>query len=830
MTVADLRWPLPPFYELPDGQPSGMRGRDCVVELIEGRVVAGVLAQFDAGKGMVALTAANSGEPMQFPFDKVRMVKIVQPLPLVPDTRAIESVGGTQAQLAQERSFRVVFVDGNELNGKTRGFVKEAPGLFLFPVEGANGATVSCFIPRKVLKGVNIGPRLGEALTASKFVPSQTLAAALEKQAAVRAEPLGEFLRMRAIVSPAELATAIKEQQKRPNVRIGQVLMDANLITQDQLDLALATQKNNRGRPLGEILVNMGAVSRPQIQEALALKLGIPFIDVREFKVDTEALKLAPAGYAKQHQMLPLLRTNNALVIAVENPLTIDFTQELRFSTGLSIVPVMAAANELESRIAKEYANLRDRNEGLDWDATLFSSTKKADVKELRPSEELAKVEMHDLTNQLSREAPMHAEPERTEESTARVSESTMVRLVNKMIMDAHAQGASDIHIEANPGSRNMLIRFRKDGALVDYLELEPAYRSSLVSRIKIMADLDISERRRAQDGKIDFGRHGGSRIELRVAVIPTANNLEDVVLRILAGAEPLPINKLGLSARNLDELKKMVARSYGLILVCGPTGSGKTTTLHSVLRHLNQRDTKIWTAEDPIEITQPGLRQVQVNSKIGWTFAAAMRAFLRADPDVIMVGEMRDEETTKIGIEASLTGHLVFSTLHTNSAAESIVRLLDLGMDPFNFADALIGILSQRLVRKLCVQCRQPYLASDTEITELAKEYCAGTGLEVAATVRDWHKAFAIEGQLTLFNPNTAGCNACHAGYRGRIGLHELLVATPQVKQLIHERATAAKIAEAAISDGMTLLRQDGINKVLQGQTDLGSARSAFG
>jgi len=288
-------------------------------------------------------------------------------------------------------------------------------------------------------------------------------------------------------------------------------------------------------------------------------------------------------------------------------------------------------------------------------------------------------------------------------------------------------------------------------------------------------------------------------------------------------------MDKLGLPTYNLGELKKMVARSYGLILVCGPTGSGKTTTLHSMLRHINQPNTKIWTAEDPIEITQSGLRQVQVNAKIGWTFAAAMRAFLRADPDVIMVGEMRDEETAKTGIEASLTGHLVLSTLHTNSAAESVTRLLDLGMDPFNFADALIGILSQRLVRKLCTKCKQPYVATDHEIVELAHEYCTGTDVNPAETVNSWRARYGEDNVLKLNKVNSKGCPACNAGYKGRVGLHELLVTSPNIKQLIHERATAAQIARAGEVEGMKLLRQDGIEKVLQGDIDLASARGAF-
>jgi type II secretory ATPase GspE/PulE/Tfp pilus assembly ATPase PilB-like protein len=828
MTSIDFHWPMPPFYVPTDGV-TGLRSRECAVGMIDRPDLMGELARFDPANGVVALKFHNLSKPVDIPLNKVRIVTITQPLMLQPDTAAIEGVGGIAANVTTQKNFRIHFKDGSDFSGKTRGFVKEAAGLFLFPVESGSDATMSCFIPAEALKTVNIGPLLGEALAEGNIVPSRTLATALDTQAALRAEPLGEFLRRRAIVSPFELDKAIKEQVRRPNVRIGQVLMEANLITQYQLDQALLAQKGNRTQPLGEILVNMGAVSRQQIQEALAIKLGIPFIDVREFKVSIEALKLSQASFAKQHQMLPLFRTSSALVIAVENPLAIDFTQELRFSTGLSIVPVMAAASDLQERIAKEYSSPNSQTSALFFDPTTDGSVESPQTSTARAHAELNLIEMHDLAGQLSRESPKPAESMQFDGAASRVNESTMVRLVNKMIMDAHSQGASDIHIEANPGNRNLLIRFRKDGALTNYLELESTYRSSLVSRIKIMSDLDISERRQAQDGKIDFSRHGGMAIELRVAVIPTTNNLEDIVLRILAGAEPLPVDKLGLSTHNLEEMKKMVARSYGLVLVCGPTGSGKTTTLHSMLRHINQPNTKIWTAEDPIEITQPGLRQVQVNAKIGWTFAAAMRAFLRADPDVIMVGEMRDEETAKTGIEASLTGHLVFSTLHTNSAAESITRLLDLGMDPFNFADALVGILSQRLVRKLCTKCKQPCTTTDHEIEELAHEYCSGTELDPIEIVKAWRATLGEADAFKLYTVNSKGCPACTAGYKGRLGLHELLVTSPSVKQLIHERATSVQIAHAGIAGGMKLLRQDGIEKVLKGEIDLASARGAF-
>jgi type II secretory ATPase GspE/PulE/Tfp pilus assembly ATPase PilB-like protein len=327
------------------------------------------------------------------------------------------------------------------------------------------------------------------------------------------------------------------------------------------------------------------------------------------------------------------------------------------------------------------------------------------------------------------------------------------------------------------------------------------------------MSDLDIAERRLPQDGKIKFKKYGGKDIELRVATIPTQGGLEDVVMRILAAGEPIPLNKIGFSERNYENFVSSVINPYGLILVCGPTGSGKTTTLHSALAHINKTETKIWTAEDPVEITQKGLRQVQVKPKIGFNFAAAMRSFLRADPDVIMVGEMRDKETTHIGIEASLTGHLVFSTLHTNSAPESITRLLDMGMDPFNFADAILCIMAQRLVRTLCSSCKKLYHPSQTEFDELVREY----GQE------DFQKNLNIEYNKDFELNKAVGCDQCNGtGYRGRMGVHELLVGTTPMKTLIQMRSKMEDIRDQAVSDGMTTLKQDGIEKIIAGHTDM--------
>ncbi|MDA8124786.1 MAG: GspE/PulE family protein [Deltaproteobacteria bacterium] len=396
-------------------------------------------------------------------------------------------------------------------------------------------------------------------------------------------------------------------------------------------------------------------------------------------------------------------------------------------------------------------------------------------------------------------------------------SDSVIMQLVNKIILDAQAKRASDIHIEPNVAKKNVEVRYRVDGDCAIYQSLPFSYRAAVVSRIKIMSNLDITVRRLPQDGKIKFKKPGGEEMELRVATIPTAGGVEDVVMRILAKAgDTLPLTAMGMSPRNFKELRAVLDKPYGMVLVVGPTGSGKTTTLHAALHEINRPDRKIWTAEDPVEITQYGLRQVQVQAKIGFDFAAAMRAFLRADPDVIMVGEMRDFETAKTGVEASLTGHLVFSTLHTNSAPETIVRLLDMGIDPLNFADALLGILAQRLVRTLCKNCKEAYHPDRKEYDEIVESYG-----------EEWFRKLNIpyDDKFTLYRPK--GCEICgNSGYKGRMGIHEFIVATDGLKRMIQKHETVEAMRDLAMEEGMTTLLQDGIIKSLQGVTDFKQVR----
>jgi type II secretory ATPase GspE/PulE/Tfp pilus assembly ATPase PilB-like protein len=395
-------------------------------------------------------------------------------------------------------------------------------------------------------------------------------------------------------------------------------------------------------------------------------------------------------------------------------------------------------------------------------------------------------------------------------------SDSVIMQLVNKIINDAFNRRSSDIHIEPNVGKKNVEVRYRVDGDCALYQSLPYSYRAALVSRIKIMSNLDITVRRLPQDGKIKFKRPNGEEIELRVATIPTQGGVEDVVMRLLGKGETMPLEVMGLSERNYREMLNILGKPYGMILVVGPTGSGKTTTLHAALRHINTPDRKIWTAEDPVEITQYGLRQVQVQPKIGFDFAAAMRAFLRADPDVIMVGEMRDFETARTGVEASLTGHLVFSTLHTNSAPETIVRLLDMGIDPLNFADALLGILAQRLVRTLCKNCKETFHPTPAEFEEIVESY----GREPFEKLN-----IAYTDDFMMYRPK--GCDICDkTGYKGRMGIHELVIGTDTMKRLIQKHATVEEMREVAAAEGMTTLLQDGIMKSISGSTDFKQVR----
>jgi type II secretory ATPase GspE/PulE/Tfp pilus assembly ATPase PilB-like protein len=612
------------------------------------------------------------------------------------------------------------------------------------------------------------------------------------------------------IVQLAETLAVALQQRQRPMVLMRskyEALLAAAVLSADELELAQRSARR-KNLDLETVLIDEFNVKVPELGHALSVYFGVPYEPFKSERIrPADLLRNMSREFCETNQWLPLGEEPEGLVI-----MTVDPEQTKASRMVNNVYP--------KSRVVYTVTTKRE-----------FSAT----LEQLLGGAGMLDAELGDIGDLLGT-LDEDSEDGLSEDIASAASDNELVKLVNKIIVDAYKQGASDIHIEPYPGRAKTAVRFRRDGTLVPYISIPGSYRNALAARIKIMCDLDISERRKPQDGKIKFKKYGPLDIELRVATIPTAGGVEDIVMRILSGGEPIPLDKLGLSARNLELCKSAIVKPYGLFCVCGPTGSGKTTTLHSVLGYLNTPDTKIWTAEDPVEITQKGLRQVQVNRKAGLDFAMVMKAFLRADPDIIMVGEMRDKETVSTGIEASLTGHLVFATLHTNSAPESIVRLLDMGMDPFNFADALLGMLAQRLAKRLC-KCKQAHAATPRELEMLLDEYSQellstpAWKMDAAAEREKlralWMRTFANEKGEIILN-SAKGCDTCAGtGYKGRVGLHELLIGSDMVKKNVQEHARVAQILSTALEEGMRTLKQDGIEKVLQGITDMQQVRA---
>jgi type II secretory ATPase GspE/PulE/Tfp pilus assembly ATPase PilB-like protein len=608
------------------------------------------------------------------------------------------------------------------------------------------------------------------------------------------------------------LAIAFKQRQK-PQVaktKYDYLIADA-VLSAGEFELA-ARQARKKAVDIEQVLTDEFQVKIPAIGAALSKFFGVPYEPFKSDRVKpADLLKNLKREYVEANQWVPIDESKDGLAVLCLDP------ERIRSSRIASNVFPKA-------RINYRVATQKDFRETVNQ---FYGS-------EGGGGADLGNVE--DLLGAMGDESATDVLDAGAADEASAAADNELVKLVNKVIIDAYNQGASDIHIEPYPGKAKTEIRLRKDGSLGAYIEVPASYRAAIVARIKIMCDLDISEKRKPQDGKIKFKKFGPLDIELRVATIPTQGGVEDIVMRILAAGEPIPLEKMGFTDRNLEQLKNTVTKPYGLFFCCGPTGSGKTTTLHSVLKFLNTPDTKIWTAEDPVEITQKGLRQVQVNKKAGLDFAVIMKAFLRADPDIIMVGEMRDKETTGTGIEASLTGHLVFATLHTNSAPESITRLLDMGMDPFNFSDALLGILAQRLAKRLC-SCKQTYVPESAELTSFLREYCeelmatsrfkADPKGAMEAVYKSWVQAYGSDkGQLTFYKP--VGCDKCGgSGFKGRCGLHELLVASDRLKKAIQEHARVAEMLAICLEEGMRTLKQDGMEKCLMGVTHMKEVRA---
>ncbi|NWF71505.1 MAG: Flp pilus assembly complex ATPase component TadA [Nitrospirae bacterium] len=577
-----------------------------------------------------------------------------------------------------------------------------------------------------------------------------------------------------------------KSAQKTIEPRAYDALIQEGFIR--QTDLIKAIQESLQGlTDLEGLLLEKYRVPKAALGKALSAFFDCPYIPYDERTlVDPQLLNNLSKDYLRRHHWLPLKQQGDILDVLIDNPHDLDRGHDIRRSfPGMTIRYALGLRCDIERFLSDTIGNT---------DCGSIADT------------------LGELVHDAHQEQSLDVNSDGIDEN-----DSAIVRLANQIIAEAFRHDASDIHIEPYSDRKETAIRFRVDGTCSTYMKIPAIYRRALVSRIKIMSSLDISERRKPQDGKIRFKMSQGREIELRVATLPTAGNNEDIVMRLLSAKDPLPLDAMEFAPATLTKLLEIAEKPHGIILCVGPTGSGKTTTLHALLRHLNTDERKIWTAEDPIEITQEGLRQVQVHPKIGFTFASAMRSFLRADPDVIMIGEMRDRETADVAIEASLTGHLVLSTLHTNGAVETVVRLLDLGCDSFNFADAMQGVLAKRLCKRICVDCKASYHPTAQEYDKLVHGYGAHAWETLGLSYGEDFQVY--RGQ---------GCDTCNqTGLKGRVALHELLCGSDELRNLIQSRAKTTEMQSLAAKEGMITLVQDGILKVLAGLTTYEQVRA---
>ena len=585
------------------------------------------------------------------------------------------------------------------------------------------------------------------------------------------------------MVSLVRRGTPVRSTMAR---RVLHLLVQRELVTRLEMEDVLECLGSSED-DLEAVLVDRYRVSKAELGAALGEVYQCPYVPYEErIVVEPGLLKNLSIDYLRKNAWVPLKREGLVVTILIGHPLDADKRDDVRRAfPGATIQYAVGLRRDIEQYL-------------------------------LIATGQATRGTLTGILGELVREAGNDSGGEGLDCGITE-NDSAIVRLANHIVAEAHRLQVSDVHIEPYANRKDTAVRFRVDGTCFTFMRIPAACRRVIVSRFKIMAHLDIAERRKPQDGKIRYRLAKDQELELRVATLPTAGANEDVVMRLLTTKDTMALEAMECAPEVLRHIKDLAERPYGMFLCVGPTGAGKTTTLHAVLKHINTDERKIWTAEDPIEITQDGLRQVQVHPKIGFTFAAAMRSFLRADPDVIMIGEMRDRETADIAIEASLTGHLVLSTLHTNSAVETVTRLLEMGCDAFNFADAMLGVLAQRLCKRLCPSCKEAYQPTKQEYDELARAYGA----------HDWER-LGVNYSSNMILWRGRGCAACNqSGFKGRVALHELLVGSDEIKRLIQAKARTMEIASQAMREGMVTLRQHGIQKVLQGVTTYRQVRS---
>jgi type IV pilus assembly protein PilB len=736
--------------------------------LVDNVVLQGELAEFSSDSGMLRLKARGDSEPRTVAFEQLKYLEFVTPIVAERITHPVAEHSGKVVIPNKDTWYEITFHDGSLLRGQSLASRLDKSGLHLYP-RLDDGRLRRLFVPFSAIKNYKLGPQLGKALLDQQRIDRATLNQAVDTQRALRNRNLVDYLRDRVITDSEKLQQVLDNPalyKNDPGItddeKLGHYLVEKAIITPAQLAQALRQWQQDQKRRLGDILVAMGAVREEDVLLVMAAKLGVPFVKLKDFTIQPEAIDEVPEEIARRYNLLPLMLYSGRLVIAVNDPVNSETLDAVRFITGHNIEPVLATQHDIEKAIDRYYRGdeeLLAAEEGFDAPAS-----DDLDEAEIRESSRLGK-------------------------------EKPIVRLVNNFILDAIRRRASDIHIRPGPAKVELL--YRIDGSLVPISHFSKGLLPAVVSRIKIMGHMNIAERRLPQDGRARVRDHG-NKIDLRISVIPTVIG-ESVVIRLLNTEVGLKsIEELGFSEQDQGIFRDLVSRSYGIILVSGPTGSGKSTTLYAALQELIHRKLNIITVEDPVEYRIAGIEQIQVNTAPDYTFARALRHILRHDPDVIMIGEVRDEETAKIAIESALTGHLVLSTLHTNSAVASVTRLLEMGIEAYLVSSALLGVLAQRLVRRNCPHC----LAQENIDPEIRK---------------------ALDVSMDESFYKGAGCDECNwTGYHGRMAVYELLVVGDAFRALIKPGVTADELQAVAMAHGMMPLTRHALAVARDRKTSL--------
>ena len=742
--------------------------QDVLLELLVGKEQATLNQPFNPDKNQVAVTLKRNSRQKEYPLLEVCSIQIKD------DPNHIHTLHGPHDLLEVET------LAGNQHLVRV---AKNQPCK-----TGFYGSYLDQDNPYRSVFFTNLGIKsrrqlnfLGTILEEQGMVSRDALQEVIEDFNQIKKKRIGETIAQKHNFDQGKIDKILRKMQKEGRVpssaRVGDILVAAQLVTQEQVDDAIAQQVKEKSKKIGALLVERHHITADQLLAALAIKFQLDFVNLDEIGPSHEALHSIPLPLIRQMQIMPIEDRGDHLLIATSKPTEhAELGDLLRFITNRRIKFVVAPSAQIDAAVEKYYSKDDEKVEKLIGEMTEDA---------VEQEENIDSTDIDDTDSQI-------------------------IKLVNKVLIDAYKKDASDIHLEPGVGNEPLTVRYRVDGLCHIAHEIPTPYKKALLSRLKIMSNLDITERRKPQSGKIAI-RYKNQKIEYRIETTPTVGSNEDAVLRILAKSDPIPLEKMGFSSRDRKIFEDVVSRPSGIVLCVGPTGSGKTTTLHSALGFVNKPDRKIWTAEDPVEITQKGLRQVQVNPKIGFTFQEALRSFLRSDPDIIMIGEMRDRETAKTAIEASLTGHVVFSTLHTNSAPETIVRLVEMGMDPISFSEALSAVIAQRLVRRLCIKCKKAFKPDKVLLERLKEAYGA-----------EWFAKHRMDVQEQSLKQKV-GCKECDGiGYRGRTAIFELLENTNRIRKAIKDKASAEDLKLIALENGMRTLRMDGIEKIFLGITDL--------